>query len=298
MTWRDGVHLTGTPIWCDARRRRDVCFVSSADRVGRAGHGQLIGTPATLALLGSDAGAGHLAVPLRRPFTLGTLRLELIPSGRGLGAAALHVDLGGRRVLYAGAIRTRETAEPAEVRACDAVVVAAPVGAPEHVLPRLADARAAVCAWANAQLAAGKRPVLVADSLVDGFELIAQLSADLPLAESRALREAAARTPGAPPTPATGRVHLRLASERARPTDRDATALVSLRALDEPAGFDAHLAWPFAADRAQLLAWIEQSGAREVYVTGAAAEAIASALGPRARVLGPPRQMMLFEAAR
>ena len=32
VTWRDGVHLTGTPIWCDARRRRDVCFVSSASR--------------------------------------------------------------------------------------------------------------------------------------------------------------------------------------------------------------------------------------------------------------------------
>ena len=63
VTWRDGVHLTGTPIWCDARRRRDVCFVSSADRVGRAGHGQLIGTPLTLALLGaagrrSPRGAG------------------------------------------------------------------------------------------------------------------------------------------------------------------------------------------------------------------------------------------------
>jgi len=51
VTWRDGVHLTGTPIWCDARRRRDICFVSSADRVGRTGHGQLIGTPITLALL-------------------------------------------------------------------------------------------------------------------------------------------------------------------------------------------------------------------------------------------------------
>ena len=95
VTWRDGVHLTGTPIWCDARRRRDICFVSSADRVGRTGHGQLIGSPTTLALL-SAKGDGHLAVPLRQRFTLGTLRLELIPSGRGLGAAALHVDAVGR----------------------------------------------------------------------------------------------------------------------------------------------------------------------------------------------------------
>ena len=79
------MHLTGTPIWCDARRRRDVCFVSSSERVGRAGHGQLIATPITLALLGAEV--GHLAVPVHRPFTLGTTRLSLIPSGRGLGAA-------------------------------------------------------------------------------------------------------------------------------------------------------------------------------------------------------------------
>src|ERR1041384_1106939 len=93
VTWRDGVHLTGTPIWCDARRRRDVCFLSSADRVGRTGHGQLIGTAITLALVDASGPGGHLAVPLRQRFTLGTVRLELIPSGRGFGAAALHADV-------------------------------------------------------------------------------------------------------------------------------------------------------------------------------------------------------------
>ena len=114
------MHLTGTSIWCDASRRRDVCFVSSSDRVGALGHGQLIGTPITLALVAPRAQnglAGHLAVPVRRPFTLGTLRLELIPSGRALGAAALHVDARGRTVLYAGPVRTTDSREAAEVRA-------------------------------------------------------------------------------------------------------------------------------------------------------------------------------------
>src|SRR5215475_14181968 len=86
VTWRDGVHLTGTPIWCD-------------------GHGQLIGTAITLALVDAT-GPGHLAVPLRQRFTLGTVRLELIPSGRGFGAAALFADGTGKTVLYAGAVRT------------------------------------------------------------------------------------------------------------------------------------------------------------------------------------------------
>ncbi|HSK01689.1 MAG TPA: hypothetical protein VK932_10630, partial [Kofleriaceae bacterium] len=176
-TWRDGVHLTGTPIWCDARRRRDVCFVSSADRVGRAGHGQLIGSPLTLALLGAREG-GHLAVPLRRKFTLGTLRLELIASGRGPGAAALHVDAGGRSVLYAGPVRTEVpggapglAAEPAGVRTCDAVAVAAAYGDERHRFPPLADAIEQALAWTRAQLAAGRHAVLFVDTALDGLEV-------------------------------------------------------------------------------------------------------------------------------
>src|SRR5450755_3476683 len=159
VTWRDGVHLTGTPIWCDARRRRDVCFVSSADRITAAEHGQLIATPITLALVaprvGGGMGAGHLAAPLLRPFTLGTLRLELIPSGRGLGAAALHVDSRGRTVLYAGPVRTTADRDPAEVRTSDALVVAAPFGELHHAFEPVADIAGALAEWAHAQLATG-----------------------------------------------------------------------------------------------------------------------------------------------
>lgn len=325
VTWRDGVHLTGTPIWCDARRRRDVCFVSSADRVVRAGHGQLIGTPTTLALIaGRDT--GHLAVPLRRPFTLGTLRLELIPSGRTLGAAALHVDTGMRTVLYAGAIRTLDASEPAEVRASDAVVVAAPVGDARHRFAPLADVAARVVEWSRAQLAAGKSPVLVVDSALDGLEVAARLIAEgVAVTGGKSLRDAAA-TLGAGPAlrdvsaPATTITALRAATSADIPllrapgkepavlvraeSDRgklagaaqQVTALVSARALDPQTGWDATFAWPFVAGRDQLLGWIEQARAKLVFVTGAYADAIAAALGPRATVLGPPQQMALFSS--
>lgn len=357
MTWRDGVHLTGTPIWCDARRRRDVCFVSSADRIGRTGHGQLIGAPFTLALLGSRD-AGHLAVPLHRRFTLGTLRLELIASGRGPGAAALHVDAPGRSVLYAGPVRTEVPAaalalglEPAGVKTCDAVVVAAVYGDERHRFPPLADAVAQTIAWTRAQLAAGRHAALLVDSALDAIEVAACLAAEgLPLAgdrairdlarraaelagagllgtSSRALRDAelrgeprragATRAPAAAPPvpPATAaaavppiaspgkepRATLWTAKDRAglartlgeRPL---ATARVSGRVLDEPHAADAGFAWPHAAGRAPLLAWIESTSARTVYVTGPHAEPIVAALGARGRLLGPPRQMMLFEA--
>jgi hypothetical protein len=355
VTWRDGVYLTGTPIWCDARRRRDVCFLSSADRVTRTGHGQLIGTQLTLALIGAREG-GHLAVPLRQRFTLGTVRLELIPSGRGFGAAALHADIAGRTVLYAGAVRPSAggVGDPAELRSCDAVVVAAPYGQPSDQFPALADVVAATSAWTYDQLAAGRRPVLFVDSILDGLEVASRLAADgIPIAGGRALREAALRIAGlVPPAQVEGdavtiggtlplrtgrtprgsapikpaRKALPLAKPITAPDsgvpaiappgrepraivwlDADhpglvrtlgdrtfVSALVSARARAGAAGYAIGFAWAAAADRAQLLAWIEATGARDIYVTGACAEAVVAALGPRARMIGPPQQMPLF----
>jgi putative mRNA 3-end processing factor len=299
VTWRDGVHLTGTPIWCDARRRRDVCFVSSADRVMRAGHGQLIGTPITIAMLGGRD-SGHLAVPVRRPFTLGTLRLELIPSGRTLGAAALHVDTGMRTVLYAGAIRTHAV-EGAEVRACDAVVVAAPIGESHHALPALDEIAERVATWSRERLAAGTWPVLVVDTALDGLEVAARLVADgLTVAAGKSVRDAATvvgdsapalRAPGKEPCV----VVMRSDADRLKVASSQA-ALVSARAVDPQPGWDATFAWPFVADRDQLLGWIEQSRAKQVFVTGTCADTIAAAVGARAHVLGPPQQMALFSS--
>ena len=295
VSWRDGVHLSGTQIWCDARRRRDVCFVSSAIGVARAGHGQLIATPTTLALIGAKQG-GHLAVPVHRPFTLGTHRLELIPAGRGLGSAALHLDLGGRTVLYAGAVRTVNPQEAAEVRACDAVVVAAPAGEPHHRFERVDIVHGKLVEWLTSTQRAGKLPVLVVDNILDGLEVAGRLERDFIVAGTRALRDAAAIVDASiqaiPPRERAPErmVVLRVESDRIRPAN-SAVMIVSARAIDAP---DQGFAWPFVAGRDELLAWIEQTRAKDVLVTGACAEAIVKALGPRARVLGPPQQMALF----
>jgi putative mRNA 3-end processing factor len=299
VTWRDGVHLTGTPIWCDARRRRDVCFVSSADRVGRAGHGQLIGSPITLALVApEESGAGHLAVPMHKPFTLGTLRLGLIPSGRCLGAAALHVQSATGSVLYAGSVRTRGP-NGAEVRACDALVVGAPYGKDHHKFAKLDDVVSQLITWIKRQQ---KTPVLVVDTALDGIEVAQRLIAeDVVVTASRAIRDTLARV--APLVPALrdltirapGKepaVILRVDGDRTKLPENSTVAFVSGRALDLKA--DAGFAWPFVADRDDLLEWIAQAKAKEIFVTGASAEAIVEKLGGKARVIGPPRQMALF----
>jgi putative mRNA 3-end processing factor len=302
VVWRDGVHLTGTPLWCDARRRQDICFVSSVERIPRTGHGQLIATPATLALLGSTD--GHLGVPVRQRFTLGTVRLELIPSGRGIGAAALLADIAGKKVLYANTVRTVSggAGDPAEVRSCDALVVGAPFGEVHHVFPSLVKVIDETTTWATAQLAAQRRPVLFVDGVLDGLEIAKTLhDRGVAVSAHRAVREAATRgsitgiaTVGKEPRAVIWLDGDHAGLAKAMRATSFATALVSGRAIEGGAGYDAAFAWATAADRAQLLGWIEAANARQVFVTGPCADAIAAAVGGHARVIGPPQQMALF----
>jgi len=162
----------------------------------------------------------------------------------------------------------------------------------------MAEVAGELVAWTRAQLAAGKTPVLAVDTALDGLELAARLAADdIAIAGSRAIRDAALRVgelAQAPAIRAPGRelaAVIRVDSERLKLAGDHATALVSPRALPH---HDTRFAWPHTAGRDELLAWIESTGARDVFVTGAAAESIAAAVGGRARALGPPQQMTLF----
>ncbi|MFO0575795.1 MAG: hypothetical protein U1A78_17500 [Polyangia bacterium] len=142
VSWRAGVHITGTRLWCDAPRAHDLCFVSSGTSAAagasgrRRGSGMLLCTEGTYRLLRAlrgeepraEPGEPVLLSPVGRPFNYGSLRLELFPSGQGPGAAALWIKLpSGRQVVYAGAPRAESDprAEPMQVRGADTLVIAA-----------------------------------------------------------------------------------------------------------------------------------------------------------------------------
>ena len=322
VTWKGGVHIEGTHVWCDAPRARGLCFLSYATGAGqrtRAGHKQLLVTPTTHALLGSrDDDA--LVTPTGRPFSLGEARLELFPSGRMPGAAALVIAprRDGPRIIYAGelnALREGERArlaEPCEVRGADVVVVAAPVAALGGSLPprdvieqRLIDA-------VRRALEEKRTPIVLAQAAGAAEEVVAILGAAgiaLRAHPRIAARVTALRALGCDlvsplgTTPRDGVPLVWPIELRASP------ALVALRAplriavtalaLDPDAG--ARLAVdelvPLAdhADLDALVAWVSATGAREVRLTAGYGERLVRALAPRAVfALGPPRQLDLF----
>jgi hypothetical protein len=313
VAWRDGVHIVGTSLWCDANRPREVCFASRGDAMPTARHGQLIATAETLALLSRPGArpAAALTPPFNRPFTLGQVRLELFRSGSGLGAASLAVDLEGQRIVYAGAVHL----ERCDVRSCDTLVIDCEYGQPHYQFPPVDETRAAVQAFCARVIETGGVAVLLARGVTKAIELaLLAAGADMPVLAHRAFSDpirrlgAGAKVPlirRATPKPTGGRVLLwplaaRTALSGLTLPAGSQTALVSGTALDRELvarlSIDAAFPWADRAGHQDLLSYIRASGAQWVFALGRGADAVLSAL-PRTcdtRALAPPQQMALF----
>lgn len=192
VTWRAGVHITGTRLWCDALRAQDLCFLSSAQAAVRRGQraaGTLLCTERTLHLrqaLGArvQPPGSVLLSPVGRPFHLGALRLELFPSGQSPGAASLWIKLpSGECVTYAGTpcAPPQESGEPMQVRAAATLICAAPLaayGEEPGPLPARPAALSALRALAAAASASGAVTVILCSPLPAAPAIWQTLSAD------------------------------------------------------------------------------------------------------------------------
>jgi Cft2 family RNA processing exonuclease len=340
VRWQGGVHLVGTPLWCDALFARDACFVSHA-HVGHAGrHRQVIATEVTAKLLFGTAGPGEaprrtarasrvaqapdrttLAVPLGRPFSLGTSRLELYPSGYFLGASSLLVETkDGVRVAYAGSVNPAGggLGGQGELRACDVLVVNATFGQARFRFPPAKDTQVAVASFVAHAHAEGKTPVLLTSTLGGGAELVSLLGSTYSLRVHRSLLELEGHLrelayPRPQVRPLAGRVgdgddvEVVVWPTQAYPARallkirRARVALVSGLALEAavPRSLGVDAAFPLSqeADHDTLVSYVRETGAREVYLVGAGADELARELRSSrlvAHTLGPPQQLTLL----
>lgn len=331
-----GVRIEGTHITCDAAgSASDLVFISHARAVGqpgrrrfparRGGRQELLATRATLALMGRAGDQllpNVLPSPFARSFVLGDLRLELVPCGHLPGAASLLCEVEGRRLLYAGTFANEGGpafgSEICLVRRADAVCVDGTFGQPRFTFPPREQALAEVRDLVARALAAGRAPVLLVPPWGGGMDAAAALAADgIPLRGHRAVVTAASafRAAGAP-APIVARFDRKLAPGEVLlwpPEARDAPmlgmltapffALVSPMAVDaearRQARAEAHVALANQAGHPGLLAYLEETGAREVAVARGHADELAEDLRARgydAYALGPPRQMELLTA--
>lgn len=99
----DGLHLDGSILWFDSKPSGDLTFLSSVtNEVPRSGP-QVIATEETIRMLEvQQKKTKALVCQYNKPFSIGRLKMELLPSGSILGGASLHVETGDKkRILYA-----------------------------------------------------------------------------------------------------------------------------------------------------------------------------------------------------
>lgn len=301
-----GLHLTGTPLFLDARRKSELSFVSHAHSDHIARHERVISTAATLALLEARLGAvkAPLPVPYRRPFELGPLLLELFPAGHVLGSAQLRVTRpDGRRVLYTGDLNLARglTAEPLEVAECDTLVIESTFGHPRYRLPPREETLAAVERWVRRQLDAGRAPILYAYSLGKAQEAIAWLErAGIPVAchastfavcevyRAHGVKLSPRRFDGTLKPGEVGLFPPFGRSQALKNLPRRSTAVLTGWAMDpNVAGrYGADVAFPLSdhADFDGLLRYAELTGAEEVVTHHGFADELAAALRKKGMV--------------
>ncbi len=317
---RAGLHLSGTPLWMDARRKSELCFVSHAhsDHIGR--HERVIATSATLRLMEHRLGKvkSALPVPYHRPFELGPLVLELLPAGHVLGSAQLRAVLpDGTRVVYTGdlGLSPSLTAEPASIAECDVLVIESTFGHPRYSFPSREKTFDRLADWCRNAIARGLQPVVLAYALGKSQEAVAALTKrGLPVCAHPKIHDVCAlygelgtplearRFDG---TVLPGEVVLfppQMARSSALTRLRRTSAVLTGWALDGPVAqrrYGADVAFPISdhADFPQLLQYARATGASEVLTVHGFVDELAGALrdeGIVARAIHRPLQLPLL----
>ncbi len=315
---KGGLHLTGSALAFDAKRRSALSFVSHAHADHIARHERVIATAATVALMRARLGelSGVLPVPYNRPFELRPLYLELLPAGHILGSAQLKVIRGdGHRVVYTGDVNLQPslTAEPIQLGECDTLVLESTFGHPRFCFPPRTQVLQEVEAWVRTKLSSGVWPILLGYALGKSQEVIKYLS-DRGLAVCAHPRiydiSALYRSFGVT-------MNVRRFDGKLQPNEVGvfppfgrgqalqhvwprATAVLTGWALDGDAArrYGADVAFPLSdhADYASLIEYAARTGAREVITHHGYANELADGLkaaGIFARPVGKPVQLAL-----
>jgi len=136
--FNSGIEIEGVDIPLDSTRKRDFAFVSHAHSDHCARHNKILATPETVIFFRKRySRVKSHAVPLGQRTKIGDVDIELFSSGHILGAAQIMIHHNGRKIVYTGDFKLREssTVQPIEIRKCDVLVMETTYGRPEYVFP-------------------------------------------------------------------------------------------------------------------------------------------------------------------
>ncbi len=181
VRYHRGVELPMAGLWLDPHDPQELAFVSHAHSDHLGAHREVIVSRGTSALMRERLGGKRLEHVLEYgdSIELRGLRLTILPAGHIFGSAQslIESDLGS--LLYTGDFKLRQglSAEPAEWRQADTLIMETTYGLPRYQMPPTEETVARMVEFCREALDEGAVPVLLGYSLGKSQEILCALVA-------------------------------------------------------------------------------------------------------------------------
>ncbi len=178
IEYNEGIHLKGTGLWFDSRKKAGLSFISNANIDKFTPSEKIIATPETIKFLDSKIKKSVvLACPYHRAFALGNLQLELVPSGHMLGSSQMIVDKGDKTLIYTGDINLKKvpTAKPVYTKHCDVLVMKCTFGQERYIFPPFDESIEPIIKFINETLSSDSTPLILVEPLGKAQDIIKAL---------------------------------------------------------------------------------------------------------------------------
>jgi Cft2 family RNA processing exonuclease len=178
IEYNDGIHLKGTGLWFDSKKKAGLSFISNANVDKFTVPEKTIATPETVKFLEKKIRKSIvLSCPYYRPFTLGNLQVELVPSGHMLGSSQMVVDKGEKTLVYTGDLNLKKlpTTEVAYLKKCDVLVMKSTFGLPEYIFPTFEESIKPLTKFIEDAFSSHSTPVILVEPMGIGQDIIKAL---------------------------------------------------------------------------------------------------------------------------
>lgn len=179
IEFENGIHIKGTNLWLDARRKVNFGFVSHAHADHTVRHREILATRETARLFEHRVEKTKFNIlKYNHPKRFKDVKVQLFPSGHILGGAQILIERNRTRIVYTGDFKLRKslTARKAEIKRCDILIMESTFGLPQYVFPHSSEVHARMVEFVEDAQAKGKIPIFLAYSLGKAQEAMKILS--------------------------------------------------------------------------------------------------------------------------
>jgi DNA ligase-1 len=180
VRYERGVYLPNEDIWLDPWDAKAFAFVSHAHSDHIASHDEIIVSERTARLMQArlPGERNEHVLNFGERATIRGLDVTLVPAGHIFGSAQFFLETASGSLLYTGDFKLRpgRSAEPAEWRHAETLIMETTFGLPRYRFPPTEEVVGQIVAFCRDALETGAVPVLLGYSLGKAQEILCALS--------------------------------------------------------------------------------------------------------------------------